>query len=83
VLEKTALLQAEALARVLGFANVLFCGVAVSFFLFSHCKITTVVSFLGLLVTCLYPSFFQGNSPKFGCITLIHILFYFQKYNFN
>jgi len=49
--KKTALLQAEALARVSGLANVLFCGVAVSFFFFSHCKITTVVSFSGLLVT--------------------------------
>jgi len=47
--KKTALLQAEVSASVSGLANVLFCGSAVSFF--SHCKITTVVSFLGLLVT--------------------------------
>ncbi len=49
VSKKTALLQAEASARVLGLANVLFCGSAVSFFFFSHCKITTVVSFLRLV----------------------------------
>jgi len=42
-------LQAEASACVTGLANVLFCGVAVSFFYFSHCKITTVVSFLRLV----------------------------------
>jgi len=49
--QKTALLQAEASACVSGLANVLFCGLAVSFFSFSHCKINTVVSFFGLLVT--------------------------------
>jgi len=41
--KKTALLQAEASARVSGLANVLFCGVAVSFFFFFslqnyHCR---------------------------------------------
>jgi uncharacterized membrane protein len=47
--KKTALLQAEASACVSGLANVLFCGEAVSFYFFSHCKITTVVSFLRLV----------------------------------
>jgi len=42
-------LQAVALAHVSELANVLFCGVAVSFFFFSHCKITAVVSFLRLV----------------------------------
>jgi hypothetical protein len=37
--KKTALLQAEALARVLGLANVLFCGSAVSFFFFLTAKL--------------------------------------------
>jgi hypothetical protein len=40
--QKTALLEAEALARVSGLANVLFCGLAVSFFFFLlqnyHCR---------------------------------------------
>jgi hypothetical protein len=44
-------LQAEALACGLGLANVLFCVLAVHFIFFTHCKITTDVSFLGLLVT--------------------------------
>ena len=40
--KKTALLQAEALARVSGLANVLFCGVSIPFLFFSlqnyHCR---------------------------------------------
>jgi hypothetical protein len=44
-------LQAEASARVSGLANVLFCALVIHLSLFFHCKITTVVSFLGLLVT--------------------------------
>jgi hypothetical protein len=44
-------LQAEASARVSELANVLFCALAVSLFFLSLCKITTVASFFGLLVT--------------------------------
>jgi len=43
-------LQAEVSARVSGFTNVMFYGVAVSSSSFSHRKITTVISFSGLLV---------------------------------
>lgn len=54
---KTALLQAEATACASGLATVQFCTLVVYFIFFSHCKITTVVSFSGLLVTCLYSPF--------------------------
>jgi hypothetical protein len=46
-------LQAEASARESGLANVLFCAWAFHFIFFSYYKITTVASFLGLLVTVL------------------------------
>jgi hypothetical protein len=48
--KKTALLQAEASARVSELANVLFCALAVQLIFFSHCKITAFV-FLCLPVT--------------------------------
>ena len=48
--KKTTLLQAEASACVSELANVLFCGLAVSFFLFLTAKLP-LSFFLGLLVT--------------------------------
>ena len=56
--KKTTLLQAEALACVLGLANVLFCALAVIFsfffFLSLSSKLSAVSFFLRLLVTRLY-----------------------------
>ena len=70
--KKTALLQAEASARVSGLANVLFCGLAVSFFFYSHCKITNVVSLFGLVgnVECMVPC---GITKRFPIN--LHLLF--------
>tara|TARA_R110002124_G_scaffold109723_4_gene263160 strand:- start:22455 stop:22670 length:216 start_codon:yes stop_codon:yes gene_type:complete len=52
--KKTALLQAEASACVLELVNVLFCGVAVSFYLFSQTAKLLLTLHFGLLPTVMY-----------------------------
>lgn len=75
--KKTALLQAEALACVLGLANVLFCALTVSVFLSFCSKITAVVGFYSLVSNGFaVKSRFNGIYRVLGKVVLCVYLFF-------